>query len=467
MINTQLLELWRALTPSEHKKVLLFLENALHNQRQDVQMLAKILAQTPPEAYIGLDKQAIYAQIVPGKPYDNLQMNYICSFLAQRLEAYFVWAEMDTEDFWRDYLLIRAFRRRGINANFLRKTDKAIQSLEQQPLRNGLYHLISYLIERERYEYRVLYDRETPTDLSCVTEPLQHFFALENLRWAGTALSLKARYGAQNTWAFHDPVLEYAASAQEADKPEIVLLHLGFETMLDVENEQNFKSLKSLISTNDHIFNPGEKRDIYLLAINFCLRRHNRGERPFYTKEALDLYREALKRDLFIENNHLQKYTYNNIVRLACIAGEWEWAKDFLETYQSRLPEDERENIYKFNLASWHYLSGDYSRVPALLQTFEFSDRDTQLNARQMLLRSFFELKEWPALDSLLRSFYSFLRRRNDIGYQRISYLNLIKYTRKLMNGPSNRKKATLLRNRIEKEQYVAERAWLLEKLNA
>ena len=181
----------------------------------------------------------------------------------------------------------------------------------------------------------------------------------------------------------------------------------------------------------------------------------------------MDLYREALKRDLFIENNHLQKYTYNNIVRLACIAGEWEWAKDFLETYQSRLPEDERENIYKFNLASWHYLSGDYSRVPALLQTFEFSDRDTQLNARQMLLRSFFELKEWPALDSLLRSFYSFLRRRNDIGYQRISYLNLIKYTRKLMNGPSNRKKATLLRNRIEKEQYVAERAWLLEKLNA
>ena len=465
MITTTVMALWKALAPLEQKKVLKFLENTLHNQREDVRLLAQLLANTHPDDYARLEKQAVFRLIFPDQPFNNLQLNYTCSFLVQRIEAYMVWAEMETEEFWRDYLLCRAYRRRGIHSSYLRKVDKAIQNLEQQPLRNGHYHLVRYLTERERYEYRVLHDRETPTNLSSVTAPLQRFFTLENLRWAGTALSLNARYGIQNEWPFYIHVLEHAASVQEADTPEIVLMHLGYETLRDVENEQNFKRLKVLISSSDHLFSAGEKRDIYLLAINFCLRRHNRGERPFYTREALELYREALKRDLFIENNHMQKYTYNNIVRLACIIGEWEWAKDFLETYQFRLAEEERENIYRFNLASWHYLSGNYSRVPELLQTFEYADRDTQINARQMLLRSFFELKEWQALDSLLHSFYSFLRRRHDIGYQRLNYLNLIKYTRKLMSGTPNRKKADLLRKQIEKEQYIAEKDWLLEKL--
>lgn len=467
MNNTILMEIWRALEASEHKKLIKFLDCDLNNQRQDVRALARLLAETPPEDLEHLSKEAVFARIFPGEPFHNLQLNYTCSFLVQRMEAYLAWDELAQQATWRDYLLCQALRRRGVDDLYQRKTEKAIQQLNKQPQRNSHYYLFRYLLEREQYEHRVLHNREAPTDLSLVTEPLQQFFTLENLRWAGTALSIQARYGVRNEWAFYQPVLSFSASADRATHPEIVLMHLGYETLRDVENEQNFESLKQLIVSNDHLFNTSEKKDIYLLAINFCLRRHNRGERPRYTREALELYREALKQDLFIENNHLQKYTYNNIVRLACLAGEWDWAKTFLEQYRWKLAEETRENIYRFNLASWHYLSGNYSQVPGLLQTFEFTDRDTQINARHMLLRSFFELREWQALDSLLRSFYSFLRRRTDIGYQRLSYLNLIKYTRKLMNGTPGHRKAALLRSRIEKEQYVAEKEWLLEKLGA
>jgi hypothetical protein len=465
MKSTFVIEIWKAVSPTEYRILLQFLDAPLHNQREDVRLLARLLADTPASDYDHLDKTSVFAFVFPDQPYDALKLNYTCSFLAQRIESYFAWQEMQTDGFWKELLLCRALRRRDVYAHYLRKTEKTIREMEAQPLRNATHHLFRYLLERERYEYRVLHERETPSDLTGVIEPLQHFFMLENLRWAGTALSLQARYGILNNWPFYTPVLEEAAKADVAYAPEIVLARLGYETLKDVENEENFRSLKALILEKGQLFSPGERRDIYLLAINFCLRRHNRGERPVYTKEALELYRAALKSDLFLENNLMQKFTYNNIVRLACIAGEWTWAKDFLETYQTKLPEEERENIYRFNLASWHYLAGEYSRVPALLQTFEYADRDTQLNARQMLLRSFFELQEWQALDSLLHSFYSFLRRRHDIGYQRLNYLNLIKFTRKLMKGALPRRKAMQLAARIRNEPYVAEREWLLGKL--
>lgn len=465
MKNTFIGELWNALHPTEHRLFLNFLGNPLHNQRADVQMLAQILTNTPAGEITFLDKDTLYSSIYPGTPYDNLRFNHLCSFLVRRLEAFLAWQEWQHQPGWRDLLLCRALRRRGAKAHFLRQTEKLVQQLDQQPLRNADHHLTRYLLENERYQYRVLHERETPTLLSRVTDPLNHFFILENLRWAGTALALQARYGVSNLLPFADVVLEQAGQTDPAQFPEVAMMQLGYLTLNDVENEENFQRLKRLIAENDKLFSPAENRDLYLLAINFCLRRHNRGERPGYTREALELYRSALEKALLFENKVLQKFTFNNILRLACIAGERDWALHFLNTYQQHLPAEDRANIYRFNLACWHYLGGEYARVPALLQTFDFSDRDTQLSARQMLLRSYFELQEWQTLDSLLKSFYSFLRRRHDIGYQRLMYLNLIKFTRKLMAMPPIARKTARLAERIRAEPYVAEREWLLGKL--
>lgn len=460
-----ILELWKSLEPSEYRAVLKFLESQYHNQRRDVQKLAALLAATPAGSLENLDKEAVFEHIFPGESYDNLRLNHICSFLAQRLEAYMVWREMDATGHWRDLFLCRALRRRGAGSQFVRKTSRLAAELDAQPLRNAEHHLLRYLLESERYQHRVLHERETPTGLSGVTEPLNHFFMLENLRWSGTALSLQARYGVTNPLPFATEVSEQADRTDPDASPEIAMMRLGYLTLNDIENEDNFRKLKTLLVEKSHLFSPAENRDLHLLAVNFCLRRHNRGERPTYTREALELYRNALEKGLLFEQGLLQKFTYNNILRLACTAGERAWARHFLDEYQHRLPAEDRANTYRFNLACWHYLGREYARVPALLQTFDFSDRDTQLSARQMLLRSYFELQEWQTLDSLLKSFYSFLRRRHDIGYQRLMYLNLIKFTKKLMAGPLPPRKAKMLAGRIRAEPYVAEREWLLEKV--
>lgn len=464
MAGTFLLELWKTILPAEHRQLLKFLESPVHNQRTDVPALAQLLARTPDPEH--LDKRAAFEAVHPGQPFDNLRFNHLCSFLVQRLEAYLAWKEWADDPHAQDLLLCRALRRRGAGAHFIRRATRLANDLEQQPLRNAAYHLTRYLLERELFEYRVLHERESPTLFSSVTEPLNHFFMLENLRWAGTGLALQARYGATNLLPFAGGVLEQAERTDPDRHPELAMMRLGYQTLDDVENEGNFRRLKTLLAEKSDLFSPSENRDLHLLAINFCLRRHNRGERPTYTREALDLYRSTLDKGLLFENGLLQKFAFNNILRLACIGGERDWALEFLERYRDRLPSEDRANTYRFNLACWHYLGGEYARVPGLLQTFDFSDRDTQLSARQMLLRSYFELEEWQALDSLLKSFYTFLRRRHDIGYPRAMYLNLIKFTRKLMHGPLSRRKAETLAARIRAEPYLAEREWLLGKVS-
>jgi hypothetical protein len=63
-------------------------------------------------------------------------------------------------------------------------------------------------------------------------------------------------------------------------------------------------------------------------------------------------------------------------------------------------------------------------------------------------------------LASLLDSFAVFIRRQKDLGYHRESYLNLIKFTKKLAKKGLNPQLAEAIRQTAA----VAEREWLLEK---
>lgn len=467
MQRTALIKLWKTLERREHAPLRAFLQSPFFNRRADVLALFELLATTPDDALDQLEKPGVFARLFPGQPYDNRALNYVLSFLTGQIEQFLAWQEFVETEGWRDLFLSRSLRRRGLDARFESEVAQLEARHTAQPLRNAGYYLFRYQLEHEKFAHRLLRAREAPLELSAATDALNRFFVLENLRWAATALSVEARYGVAHALPFAAPALDYAAALDPDTAPEIELQRLGYLVLSDIENEENFWRLKQLIQAHGERFSATEMRDLYLLAINFCLRRHNRGERPAYTREALALYRAALDQGLLLDHGTLPKYAYNNMVRLACLADERDWAKTFLETYRQALPIAERENVYCYNLAIYHYLGGEYRQVPALLQTFDFSDRDSQLNARQMLARAYFELEEWTALASLLDSFYVYIRRRADIGYLRETYLNFIKYVRKLLKpGATHGRRAERLAERIRHERYLAEREWLLGKVS-
>ena len=102
-----------------------------------------------------------------------------------------------------------------------------------------------------------------------------------------------------------------------------------------------------------------------------------------------------------------------------------------------------------------------------LLQRVTFRDVLYNLNARRMLLRIYYELGEYDALDSLLDSFATYLRRQNELGYHREHYSNLIYFVRRLLilgrHGQAERQQ---LYREVQQKEAVAERDWLLKQLN-
>lgn len=462
MQNSFLFQVFSALDRSEYQRLRKFLASPYHNRREDVQRCFDYLCQYPDYP----EKENIWAVMHPDRPYDADAMNLIMTYLLGLIEDYLALEEWTAEPLQRRLCLVRALRKREIGAHFERQVRLLERQHNKQTYRHAGFYLTSYQIQNEVFAYQVVSQRNWQENLPELTSALGHFFVMENLRWSGMVQSLRQRTGAD----IPDPplannVLAWAAEQQTDTAPAIALLFQSLLTREGSDQLEHFTRFKELLPQASTIFPPAECRDLFMAAINFCIRRQNKGERHF-AHEALDLYRRALDSGILLENGILPKYTFNNIHALAQLVDETEWARQFLDDYREHLAPVDRDNIYQYNLAIFHFRRSEYDQALELLREVSFTEVYIHLDVRRMLLRSYFELGEWVALASLLDSFRAFLRRQKSLGKHRESYLNLIRFTQKLaQSGPLNKTKAMKLAQKINATEFVAEREWLLNKL--
>lgn len=460
MKNTFLLQLFHALDPSEYGAASRFLQSPFFNRRADVQILFERLTEAQQNGTLAeLQKETLFAAVYPGQPYHNLAFNHTFAYLAERLERYFALVEMQRDEPAGHFYRLRAFRRRGLTQLFERDAQLLEKKHRASPYRHAGWQLFRYQLENEIFRHRIVQRRGGPNNLAAVVDALGQFFVLENLRWACTAHALHSVGGEALRLPFADAVRREAQQVSAADNPALALLAQSLQALQNPDDEAAFQQLTDLLHDHAGLFPPAETRDLFMAAINFCIRRQNRGERA-YAAQALALYQEALDRGVLLENGVLPSYTYNNIHMLAQVTGARDWARDFLDGYRDALAETEREAIFRYNLAIFHYRAGDYGQVLELLRDLEFSELFIRLDARRMLLKSYFERGEWLSLHSLLDSFAVFIRRQKGLGYHRESYRNLIRFTKKL----AKRGTAPGLARQIAECPAVADREWLLEK---
>jgi hypothetical protein len=167
-----------------------------------------------------------------------------------------------------------------------------------------------------------------------------------------------------------------------------------------------------------HVFTHREQRDIYILTINYCIKKLNTGAEHFI-REAFETYQKGLKKDVFIENEILSRWTYNNIIILGLKLKEFNWVESFIYDYKKYLDTSTREDSFSFNLAKFYFEKKDYETVMPLLIQTKYDDLLHNLGAKMMLVKMYYELKEFDALENLLESFKTYILRKRDIGYHK------------------------------------------------
>ena len=173
-----------------------------------------------------------------------------------------------------------------------------------------------------------------------------------------------------------------------------------------------------------------------------------------------------IEKEIVFNKGVLPPWDYKNITRVGLRVGEYDWAENFITKYNKYLPKANRKNALTYNLALLQFYRKRYKQVIELLRNVSYKDIFDALQGRWLLLKTYYELDEFDALDALMDSFKIFLRRNKNISkdYQQM-YINSIKFLQKIMRMPydskANRQK---LREQIESNKRLIERRWILEK---
>ncbi len=480
MNNSTLIQLFKSLDKADRRQLRKVVVSPYFNQREDVTALFEYIDKNIDAGAPKLMKEKAFVRIYPKQKFDIDRFYYPMSALTQIILKYLAMNELEQQTPQYHRLLNQSLRKRGAEKIYEKTIIEAKTHLEQQPLRNADYHHDSFLLRYEQFDAQQQLHRDANFELQEMTNDFHFYCIAEILRIAIALLS----HQAISKKEYKQPLLESVliAAEQYLDVPAIATQYYALQTLsgstkMLVRSTENstenaidtegvfFQRLKKEITNNKKLFPETELRDLILVAINYCIRRQNSGELE-YVHEALDLFQLGLKEGVLFESGVLSPYTYKNVLMLALKINNFDWAEQFLIDYKKFLPEKERENLYKYNCAIFSFRKNDFTKAIQLLQEVNLKEVLFNLDARRILARIYYDLKEFNALDSYIESSKIYLHRQSDIGYHKESYTNFFRAVEKflksdLRSSPVKDK----LRQEITETQMIVERDWLLSKL--
>jgi hypothetical protein len=460
MEKSALYQFIRTLSPVEIRDVRRFLQSPFYNQRADLCALFDILA----AAQQAPAKETVWLKLQPAAHYEEQKMRLLMSYLNRLLEQYLAVKEMSADPLRNQLSTAIAFRKRGLQEHFERQRREMDKSLQSQPLRHSEFHQLQFQLYWETHQQVYAQD---PTAISM----LRHASATADTWYYSWKLRLICLLTAHNIvypadWQpdWDEELIARAEIKAKAETlPSLRLYLLCYQMLRFPAEEAHFHNFKTALAEDAPCFPPDEMHSLYILAINYCIRKLNAGDAEYFAA-ALDLYKAALAQDYLLENGVLSRFTYHNVVAAGLHVGELDWVRNFINEYGRRLEKKYRESSFSFNLARLEYASKRYDYVLELLQQANYRDPLLNLAAKTLLLKTYYEIGAHDSLQSHLDAMRNYIRRKRVLGYHRTNYLTIIRYAEKLMRlNPNDKKAVQAFVETLEKEPVLTEKSFFLK----
>jgi hypothetical protein len=445
----------QTLDESERRRLRKFVHSPYHNQREDVSILIEYLLD-PKRNPI---RERVFKHIFPKKAYNDAILRQTTHWATQIVHRFLAIETLEKQAGQEDLLTATALSKRG----FSEMAEKRIgENILQNSQRAALGVRQSFDFEEMRYESMAKNSRENVDILENLVKHFTDFTVAEIFRIACMSLNKRSLTNQNIVPPFLQEAISAMESGKYADNLAIMLYYNAYRALTSGETIF-FDELKNGLKTALVQLPKPETRDFLMNAINYAIRKHNKGEK-IWTREVLELYRFGLQSGLLLENNQLSKYTYSNISTLALLLEEWDWTWQFINDYKKFLPNEDANAFFHYNLANWFFRKKDFPNTLIQLQSADISEALQGLEARKMLLVSYYETEAWEALSSLIESYTIFLKRnQKKVGYA-THFHNLLRFTRSLLHFRRDKTGIEIVLEELKETKEVAAKDWLLEK---
>lgn len=468
MQNSNLVQLIESLSKKDLRELSKFLRSPFHNQRKDVIILFDGIVNALTKNRAALQRDKLFHLLFPNQNYEEQQLRHIMSYLMKLIKNYLVIAAFQKEEMEQKLFLLAAVEQKSnlqISHQVWKNLEKHLQNSQYQ---NGIFFQKKHDAALEYLKAGFGEKNKEKQMLQMAFESLNIGFICQLLRLGCRMLSERSLNFVEYETHLLEQVLVFLEKEHFREIPAVQLYYYSYLTLSEKnKNKENaFRHLKELIGKYASLLPQEEALDLYLILINFCIRKTNRGHTDF-AAEALEFYQQALDNGILLEKGYLTVANYSNIFKLGLKLQQLAWAKNFLERYKTKLHPKHQINYYHYNLAIFYYWKKEYELAMSMLHKVHFKEEVENLTLRRMLVRIYFETEEWEALYSLLKSFRAYINRHKSLSRQhQLLNKNLISMVAKMSKSDlTNKEVREKLKAEIERLEWIAEKKWLVEQL--
>jgi len=479
----KLLILLKSLQPEEQKDFEKFLQSPFFKASDQYLKFFRYLCKQHP--LFELEKaelQAAYKHCFGPQSLTESKLYNLLSGLSRQVEQYLVVRmvlapENGNDGHMHNQLLVKSLGMRNLGAYFRTEAQDLIEDTANRPTKGAddylalhqLYHQVYYNPDTPKYT-------EHPPYLQMALGHLDLYYCLSKLRYAAEMKARERILDVRYEMPLLEAVLAHTAAPELQDAhPLLAVYHRLVSFYLQGLDEPGFRDLMQ-VYTDKLLLLPRVDRTLLLLhLINCGISLNTRN--VAIEAELLSLYKLAIETDTLLDGNRLTDSSFINVVHLAGLRKEFDWAKAFIARFSPYLEESKRQASIDLAMANLYYAEGRLDEAQECLKYTIYHIPNYELLGRMLLIKIVFDRyliygADYDFLIAQLKAFERYGQLKQMTTDKKDAYLNWVRYLRKLamvkfeMVDVTASKKAAL-RKKLEQLQPLASKRWLEEKIDA
>lgn len=471
MLGSKSLTLLKSLTKTELNRLRKFIHSPWFNDNSDLIRLFDYLQDAlrrGDAAASTFQKITVWAALFPAKPYDDAAMRRLSSDFTQ-LALRFLLEEQRTQDTLGEALALqRVLDRPNLKKHLAGVERQVRKQLEASQGKSPEYYLAQFQMHWNGFtrSAKSVSTADYFEKLWPANEYLEAFYVVQKLKMYLSWRMFRKVRAAEQDLEMPPGFWDQIERQPYRDIPLVALYKHAVRCLEEPQQVAHFQALLDDLRRYAPELTQADLREGYYIAQNYCALKINQGHTDYYAV-LFHLFQDIIRLHILLENNALSEGVFKNIITISLVQGEYAWAEAFIRDYAGYLPSDIRDNAYAFNLANLYFHQRKYPEVIELLRNVEHSDVVYTLGSKLLLLRTYYEMDELLALDSLMDSFRIYVRRNKLISKDlKREYINFLNFLKRLMAlSVASPQAVAAFREKVSTSKNPTIKKWLLEKI--
>lgn len=387
------------------------------------------------------------------------------SKLLHLAEAYLVQLELQKETATYQKLLLQALTDKN-NAELHRRYEDAEKRFHPKR-KSSTYFLEDYMLKNAYLE-----NLGTTKSLKVFQEfseetirSLQVHFFCRMFGHYFSGLSMQNVYNMSFQVDDLDLILKLSRNISVSREP-LIKLYYQATLVLKEDKEATFYEFLRLLDQYQDEISSKDLNELYTIAYNFCIRRFNEDN---YVNILFDIINKMIEQNALYSGQYMPINRIRNVVVTACILKKFDWAKSFIKTYLTAIRPELRDSVRAFNMSVILFNEQQFEAALVMLNQSEMKSLQYETSRKLLLLKTYYELNEEEALYNLAESFKGFLKKNKAFSTQAkagmMGFIKILLPLFRTKNGFSRMSPASI-KQKIEKQELLSDKQWLLEKLS-